>query len=532
MNSCQALYQSLSNFVHILHLHGVSEAVLSPGSRSAALALSFLRDSNFKCYHIIDERSAAYFALGRAKQTGLPVVLICTSGTAALNYAPAIAEAYYQKNPLIVLTADRPKEWVNQADNQAIMQDDLYGKYVAKYYSYPIDLVQHDSNLFSQRIANESALIACNKSKPVHINVPIREPFYEQTSYLKPQDDLMFINHIKSQENQDFDESLLNQVQKANCIWLVLGMGSTLTADLVEDFCLKYKAIPIVDPLAKAYARLNKIYSFDAWIDQLQLPDLILYEGNHFLSKNLKTILRKANVPAWAFSESLEVVNPFLNLTYSFKQNLDCFLRALTCEDSQKVNGDNLAKIDLLEQQHRKQQLQTIDREFHLVQAVLKQLPKDSVLHLGNSTPARYPLKMGFLLEQKNTDIYANRGTSGIDGSVSTAVGMAQNDNRRHYLIIGDLSMMYDRNGLWNSYLPHNFCVVVVNNQGGGIFRRIAGPSKQAEIESYFTAKQQIHFKPLAEQHGLTYHKISSIKQVKQLDFQNIKHGFVELVIE
>ena len=171
--------QPIWNIAHICYKHGIENVIISPGSRSAPLTLAFARHENLNCKVVADERSAAFVALGIAQQTGKPVVLICTSGSAAYNYAPAIAEAYFQQIPLLVLTADRPPEWIDQLDGQTIRQNNIYGKHVKESYTLPVDLSHKDAIWHVGRIVSE----AINLSKtypfaPVHINAPFREPFY------------------------------------------------------------------------------------------------------------------------------------------------------------------------------------------------------------------------------------------------------------------------------------------------------------------------------------------------------------------
>ena len=174
------LYGLLRSLAEIASRHQLFNVVLSPGSRSAPLAISFLRHNKFDYYHLVDERSAAYFALGLAKKSGRPSILICTSGTAVLNYAPAIAEAFYQEIPLLVLTADRPAEWIDQNDNQAIRQTDVFGKHVHFSATLPDSFEHPDKTWHAQRLFNEAIICSKAQSGPVHINAPFREPFYPQ----------------------------------------------------------------------------------------------------------------------------------------------------------------------------------------------------------------------------------------------------------------------------------------------------------------------------------------------------------------
>ncbi|MGB0429572.1 MAG: 2-succinyl-5-enolpyruvyl-6-hydroxy-3-cyclohexene-1-carboxylic-acid synthase [Bacteroidia bacterium] len=502
-----ALYQTLANVIEVFHRHGVANVVLSPGSRSAPLALSVLRSQKFDCFEIVDERSAAYFALGLAKSSGRPTMLLCTSGTAVYNYAPAVAEAFFQELPLIVCTADRPPELIAQNDNQAIYQQNIFGQHVLSFTQMPNSYEIQNERKWAIQKANEACILAYgNRQGPVHLNFPFSEPFYPNGNEpFEPNHEVKAIG--KEQGFGQLNNMFLNDVKavidQSQKVWIIGGMCIDVpNASLIEEFAENTAAQLFFDPLCNLHLS-GQLYFFDAWLknEKVEAPDFIISFGNHFLSKSLKQFIRE-NPPAHHLhvSEHDQLADPFSSINFMVKSHVDDFFAQLNeFSFSPKIQTG----FNVFEQQYKAKPI--IDPELSAAQKVLQALPNDCVLHLGNSTPVRYLLQFGYLLKNKGITVFANRGTSGIDGSVSTAVGMAQDDDRPHFLIIGDLSMYYDRNGLWHKYVPQNFKIIVVNNNGGGIFKRINGAKSQFELNEYFVNPQPTNFKALANAHDFEY---------------------------
>ena len=509
----QQLYQTLCNLIEIIRQHGAFNVVLSPGSRSAPLALSFIRNGKFDVYHVVDERSAAYFALGLAKASKRPSVLVCTSGTAALNYAPAVAEAYFQQIPLLVLTSDRPPEWIGQNDNQAIYQKDLYGKHVKSFTQMPVSFVEESNRAFAIHKINEACVqLSSRKAGPVHVNFPFREPFYNtEPSPVEINDEFRLVTTEEPALaiNPVLLTDFASEIVKSKNIWLLVGTCNDVPEEqALNDFIRFSGASVFIDPLCNLHLH-NQLYRYDNWLDDaIAPPDLVLSFGNHFLSKKLKLFLRKHKPKHHIHIQPYAgLADPFNSITFLLKakpgnaiQNLNELLRQNpdAVVDQEHQAHDEAARAD-----------EEADMELRAAMSLFKAIPDGSVIHFGNSTPVRYLLRWSHLLREKDITVYANRGTSGIDGSVSTAVGMAQNGDRPHFLIIGDLSMYYDRNGLWNQYVPDNFRIIVMNNGGGGIFKRIEGPLRQAELEEYFVNEQHCDFEALAKAHRFGYETLS-----------------------
>ena len=521
---------ALKNTQHIYDLvglcaqFGVDNAVVCPGSRCAPLLIGFGKHPVIETISVTDERSAGFVGLGIAQQTGKPVVLVCTSGTAAQNFAPAVTEAFYQQVPLIILTGDRPPEWIDQWDGQTIRQKNLYIDHIKGSFIYDEDST--DVAKKALKLALEGAL------GPVHLNIPIREPFYPKSleeiiidtkgarlrSTMDGQAEVTKENNYKIEKLVwDEFESLLNASEK------VIVLGGQMSPNPELAHLLNQIDLPIVgDVISNLHGVKDVIKSADLIFktdNEFLAQDFLITFGRSIISKNLKLYLRK-HKPKHHWHIGLGMAgDPFQSLTkiietpplYFFKEwldkgigknNQDDYLTLLS--DAQKNVGENFdLKLNNTEFNY-----------FSAVRSVLKQLPQNSVLHLGNSMPVRIANFIG--INDSTVDIWCNRGTSGIDGVLSTAVGHALAEpNRKHTLIIGDLSFFYDRNGLWlNHAFPKNLQIVILNDRGGGIFNMIPGPSNQDGLTNLFTTPHKRTAKITAEEFGLDYQSVSSLEEI------------------
>ena len=506
--------QHIYDLVGLCADYGAEKAVVCPGSRCAPLLIGFGKHPNIETISVTDERSAGFVGLGLAQQTGNPVVLVCTSGTAAQNFAPAVIEAYYQNVPLFVLTADRPPEWIDQWDGQTIRQKNLYIEHIKGSFVYDEDTTGVGKKALE--LALEYAL------GPVHLNIPIREPFYpdsfEEIRFNEKAQRPQSKNIYKIDESVwDEFESILNLSEKV----LLLGGQTEPNQELIE--LLNQLDIPIVgDVISNLHGLEGVINSSDLIFktdEEFLVPDFLITFGRSVISKNLKLYLRK-NKPKvhWHIGEGM-VGDPFQSLTKIIKTPplqfftdwLDMVIQINDQDDYCNLLKDTQKSVD-------ENFDLTLDNAefnyFNAVRSVLKQLPQNSVLHLGNSMPVRIANFIG--IKESTIDIWCNRGTSGIDGVVSTAVGHALAEpNRKHTLIIGDLSFFYDRNGLWlNHEFPTNMQIVILNDSGGGIFNIIPGPSNQDGLTNLFTTPHQRTAKLTAQEFNLTYRKITSLEEI------------------
>lgn len=507
-------YHILAKAVQICVLHGIKYAVLSPGSRSAPIALSFLRNKNIECIVLPDERSAAYTALGIAKETQNPVAIVCTSGTAALNYAPAVAEAYFSQIPLLVLTADRPPEWIGQADNQSIYQDDIY-KNCKKSFAFPADLGDADVQNYALRIFNEALNVSKSKSQgPVHINIPLREPLYLEKEYDFDLDKLPFSEDIEGIKS--LPDSLVSAFNSYSKVMVAAGMyAPDRELKQVLSNLVKAGKIVLVSDVTSNFMGIAESITFSDCIlntltkeDKTVLaPELLITFGGPFVSKALKEFFRTClNLVHWHISAEAPAPDTFQKLNKTLLFTPLEFFQSLDLETNAEQIGYN-SRWQKLQQGAKTTAVSLLESdaftERKIVYEIFKKLSENINLHLGNSLPVRHVSTFPFF--PTLAKVYANRGTSGIDGTVSTAAGQSLVNDELHLLICGDLSFMYDSNGLWNPYLKGNLKIVVLNNKGGGIFRKLPGPRMQKELETYFTSPHQDHFEHLCRQHHCNY---------------------------
>ena len=528
----QEVYTSLAKMAKIWSDAGIKDAVLSPGSRSAPLALTILRSNDFNCYHIVDERSAAYFALGLTKRSQQPTILICTSGSALANYYPAVTEAYFQHLPLLILSADRPAEWIDQNDNQAIFQQGIFGKHVLYFGqmpdSYELEAVKNMG--LAQAISAVKTSMGL-RNGPVHLNFPFREPFYfEEKIKLDDQNNQWkWGSSPKIATDSLAIENLISTINKSQQVWILGGMtnypiGLQFVIALAEKVNAHLYFDPLLNVLDNSKGRLRTVKE----LSQLESPDLVLSFGQQFLSKEIKTLLRGLEIPNHVHLQPFESLNdPF--------QSIDQLLLGSVDEAvSQLLNGVELKPHKPAGFSKESEDRISEDVELSLAEKLLSSLPHGCDLHVGNSTPVRYALYFDAILKEKKVRLYANRGVSGIDGSISMAIGMSQDEERPQILLLGDLSAYYDRNGLWNNYLPTGFKIIVMNNAGGGIFKRIKGAKDQAELESYFVNEQPTDFQALAGSHGFGFNKVDAASwNESQIDafFSSKERELLEVVV-
>ncbi len=509
-------YRLLYQTVQVCKAHGVENVILCPGSRSAPLALSFMRFEGIKHYVIPDERSAAYTALGMARQSKKPVALVCTSGTAALNFAPAVAEAFFSEIPLVVFTADRPAEWIGQADNQAIYQEHIYGKHVKSDYVFPTDIQHPDSEWYAIRITNEALNIAMQHPRgPVHINVPLREPLYLETEpdFRDVKAKLTWFD----QSEKIIHKGILEALEYTEKV-LIIGGTHRPNAKLrlaLGQLCTEKNIVFIPDITSNLVHTPGSVTFAELAIDSIPkdrienfVPELVISFGGPIVSKTLKNFLKHKNIKAhWHLNGHPASADTFQQLTNILDVNAPTFFKALSVENSlgfSKEYFDVWTSLDNKANESAKTAIGSLEfSEIRAAYEIINNLPANTVLHLGNSLPVRYASVFPFV--NPDIEVHSNRGTSGIDGTVSAAAGQSMVGDRNHVLIVGDLGFIYDSNGLWNNYLRDNLKIIVFNNHGGGIFRTLPGARSQKELGEYFVVKQPLRFEHLALQYNCGY---------------------------
>ncbi|NNE31846.1 MAG: 2-succinyl-5-enolpyruvyl-6-hydroxy-3-cyclohexene-1-carboxylate synthase [Winogradskyella sp.] len=532
--------------VTLCKTHNIKHVVISPGSRNAPLTIGFTHDDYFECYSIVDERCAAFFALGIAQQLREPVAVVCTSGSALLNYFPAVSEAFYSNIPIVVLSADRPEHLVGIGDGQTIHQKNVYGNHVVYSTSLKLDLKEDEYTISENELPifksldnkkdyflglqngiqsyNESEIDkALNHSKlkaaPVHINIPFDEPLYQTVDSLtinpKP------FNLIGTDDIVDQVEinTLFHTWQNADRKMILVGV---LQPNAIEEHLLQKLAddesvIVFTETTSNIYhpdffPGIDKIIApLDDDDFKLLQPEILLTFGGLIVSKKIKAFLRnykpkqhwhvdlyKANDTFFCLEKHVELsINTFLN----------SFLSKITENKKSNYKAFWLSVRDKRRQKHEAY-LKTIPfTDFTVFNKLLYSLPKESQLQLGNSSTIRYAQLFQL---KKEINVFCNRGTSGIDGSTSTAIGSAAVSKERVTFITGDLSFFYDSNALWNSYMPNNFRIIVINNGGGGIFRILPGHKNTENFDTYFETKHSLTAKHLCNMYGLEYNTASN----------------------
>ena len=533
-------YQAIYDIAELCVRKNIKEAVLCPGSRCAPLTLAFTRHKEITTRTFTDERSAGFIALGMAQSMGAPVVIVCTSGTAVYNLAPAVAEAYFSHTPLIIITADRPSEWIAQHDGQTIFQGEIFGKHVKKFFQLPQDYEHPDSLWAINRIVNEAVNLSLQPSSgPVHINAPFREPLYpgKDENTIDYGSVRVLVQHTPQAGLSAEDrKSLITSWPEFHNILLVGGQNlrDTNLIRAVSAFQSKHQVPVVHDVISNLHEVDNSVQHSDLFLGQASeslkealQPDLLITFGDSLISKNLKIFLRKS--PArkhWHIQPGGSVADTFKSLTDIFITSPEKFLDFLTTMDTpDSFEGQKQSNYYKLWEVEERRISRTLNNFFDdhqlnellLVKCLVELLPEGSNLHLANSMSVRYANFIGLEGSKKNIRIFSNRGTSGIDGSSSTAVGHAILSGRPNFLITGDLAFFYDRNAFWHNYPLENLRILLLNNHGGLIFDVLDGPSSTPEAREYFITRQKLNGRKLCEEFGFDHINMDHKRKIKNL---------------
>ncbi|MGY3087781.1 2-succinyl-5-enolpyruvyl-6-hydroxy-3-cyclohexene-1-carboxylate synthase [Hymenobacter sp. UYAg731] len=525
--------QAVYNIAEICARHGITDVVLSPGSRSAPLTLAFVRHPDLNVRVVPDERAAAFIGLGIAQAQRRAVALVCTSGTAGLNYAPAVAEAFFQQIPLVIFTADRPPEWIDQLDGQTIRQHNLYGAHAKGAFKFPVDTAHPDAKWHSARIVNEAINLAqAAPAGPVQVNVALREPFYPKAGEVIGYDkDVKIIREYASNATISPAEilDLRQQLRAAGHVVVVAGQqpgNSGLLAALYEF--AKARQVPVVGDIIANVGEVADVQRQDIFLAGLNKndkailkPDLLITFGQSLISKSLKLFLRDA-APAqhWHLQAAGEAADTFRSLTRVIRVPPAVFFQQLSegAVKNQPIETAAWQEVDAAAANFLAHFFATeapAFNEFSAFRHALAALPETLALHLANSMAVRYANILG-IPQGKQVEVFANRGTSGIDGCTSTAVGAALAQPQRPVVLLtGDVAFFYDRNAFWHNYATPNLRVVLFNNHGGGIFRIIDGPRQQPELEEFFVTRQLLTAENTAKDFNLRYFPISSFGELE-----------------
>lgn len=528
-------FQPIYNIAEVCFQLGLTQAVLCPGSRSAPLTMAFARHSGIRSWTFSDERSAAFTAMGMAIETKKPTVLVCTSGTAAYNLAPAVTEAFYQQIPLLVITADRPKEWIDQWDGQTIHQEGIFGPHVKAFIGLPEDIAKHEKEI-PELIAHAAGLAQSYPPGPVHLNAPFGEPLYPEKDeeIVYDEVELKAFEAPKVTLSDPERHHLESAIAGYNRVLLLVGQQNDLNTALVETFA-KEHFIPVVgDVISNIHGLDSTVRHADAFLKHARAdvlkalqPDLLLTMGKSVISKHLKLFLRdyKPKEHWHIHPTDLPTPDPFRSLTHVVRCSPAHFLSQIkpaTRSGFDQQKRENYRS--LWEAEERRTHRVVCDHfksstqdEFSLVYDLMQALPQASNLHLANSLSVRYANFIGLQAGQAQVTVCSNRGTSGIDGCTSTAVGHALLSTNPTVLITGDLAFFYDRNAFWHNYPMPNLRIVLLNNHGGSIFGIIDGPGDLPEAREYFMTRQKLSAQNLCREFDIDYLRLDNLKKRQNL---------------
>lgn len=493
---------------------GIRYAVISPGSRSAPLVIAFNRQEGITCLQVIDERSAAFFALGMAQQLHAPVALICTSGSAVLNYGPAIAEAFYQRVPLLVITADRPEEWVDQGEGQAIRQHGVLALHMKRSVQLPREMSDDLARWHGGRLINEAIdATLLPVPGPVHVNVPFAEPLYGQVDGHTTASRLIAPVMTEAFVLPEHARWLIGQLSACKKVMVLAGQGEW--SEGLRKQLLQLAALPQVSVHTEATSNLDDpafitcidrvIEAVDQHNSEALRPDLLITFGGAVVSKRIKTLLRRWRpLQHWNVDIGQRHYDTYQSLTHDIAVSPEVFFAqiAASVRPAESVYG---AGWKMLDERTRAGHHRFVDRapfcDLTVFRTLLEAIPAGSDVHLANSTPARYAQLFD---RTRGHRFFSNRGTSGIDGCTSTAVGAAFAAQRPTTLITGDVAFGYDSNAFWNKHLSPHLRVIVIDNGGGNIFRFIEGPDKDAELLPWFDSPHGRDIPALVKSFGLS----------------------------
>ena len=522
------------------------DVVISPGSRNVPLAIGFASNKKFKCYSIVDERSAAFFALGLSQKSKKPTILICTSGSALLNYYPAVAEAYYSEIPLIILSADRPEYKINIGDGQTINQSNVFEKNILYSNSLKQDCSHATEEIIKsnlQKIVNDKAdyskieklqksiqknneeiieiafNLSINKMQPVHLNVPMEEPLYEFND--SPSISVKVKKKTEKKPSLTDLDNFYKAINKASKIMILIGVsdGNILSKKSIQKINSCSSIIVMKEHTSNVFnesfiSNIDRLIgpielqsNSDSLFDELS-PEIVISLGGMIVSKKIKSFLRNYkprkhfhignNISKDSFYSGVEHINTTAN---KFFENID--LNKSDSKYFEKWNQLDYSKLDL----HNRYMKVINFSDLKVFEILTNWIPKKYNIQVANSTPIRY--FQLFDLKNKNM-MFANRGTSGIDGSTSTAIGSSVQNDSPVLLVTGDLSFFYDVNALWNNHIPKNFRIIIINNSGGGIFKILPGFKENNLFSEFIETQHNLSARLIAKMFNFNYTRVST----------------------
>ena len=468
--------QNVNILTSLLVAHGIHHAVVCPGSRNAPVVHNLNECPDIQCYPVTDERSAGFYALGMTQALKEPVVVCVTSGTALLNLYPAVAEAYYQHRSLVVVSADRPQQWIDQLDGQTLPQPDALGCFVKKAVSLP-EPHDEDTRWYCNRLINEALMV---KHGPVHINVPITEPLFDFSTPELP----------KERKIELLPADISNVTLSHVCRMFMQAKRPMLIAGQPMNPLMDEAVVQIGD-------------------DADYIPDFVLYTGGSIVSKRLKHFLRKAK-ETWVVNSEGEVTDTFMNLTHVVQGDGDV-VADMVRSNLEETPHPFVQKWEALLAQIR-QQVEANELPYSSAAVVkyFEQKRGSNIVHYANSMAIR------LANTYSKTPVYCNRGVNGIEGSLSTAAGFSCVTDEKVFCVIGDLSFFYDQNALWNQNLRGNLRILLLNNGKGGIFDMLPGLEKSPARDKYVAAEHHATAEGICQQNDIYYQQATTTEEMQR----------------
>lgn len=502
--------KSVQYLVAMLKKKGIKNVVVSAGTSHDAIARSLENDSFFKTYNIVDERSAAFFAIGLIQELNEPVAICCTAGTAAVNYRTGVTEAFSRRLPLVVITADKNPYYLNQQEDQMLNQSNLFDSVIKHSVSLPMIKDQKDE-WYCKRLINEVLLeLDHHGIGPVHINIPIEEGLLAIddwfTTTTLPEVEL--VNRIDMQTSENIWKDKFMSLKNKKVL-IICGQNYHIKESMIkniEKISKNYNCIFSVDKLSNLHCEGTLETSRAALLTKQEnsfkklVPDVVItIAGNvawdgKFSLKGFKNIFEH-----WIINGDGKVQDYYKNLTNIFECTTEDFLEQMAKYSVDKNNSyynlwkntNDIFKIPEFEYSN-----------LYVTQKLMNNIPQQSILNLGNSSTIR--LAQYFDLDE-NVQVYCNRGIHGIDGCMSAFIGQSSVTNKLSFLIVGDLTFFYDMNALWNRYVNKNVRIMLVNNEGAALFHFNQGLEKFPTLNENVAADHNATAKGWAESRGLKY---------------------------
>ena len=521
--------ENVNILTSLLLEYGVSDAVVCPGSRNAPLVHNLSVCEAIRCRPVTDERSAAFYALGLAIATRRPTVVCVTSGSALLNVMPAVAEAAYQHVPLIVISADRPLQWIDQLDGQTIPQPDALGRFVRKAVQLP-EPHNDEERWLCRRLVNEAMhLASCRQGAPVHINVPISEPLFEFDTEQLPQ--LSRFKNIKRAAIKDASMDMPDAFHDAKRPMIVIGQlaHGTISHETIRSLSEKY--VVMSEPLSNpSYMTIhfdeairyivsdNSSINDDEDDKTAYYPDYVIYVGDTLVSKPARRFLRNAKAPSCLITpDAADIHDPLMTLTDIVECDTDS-INALLASLCDAPDTDERCRFHDRWQSFLDAYAAHADAyapEYSQMATVkyfeeqLADLDIDICVHYANSSAVR----LACIYAQHY--VWCNRGVNGIEGSLSTAAGFSLATNDMTVCVIGDLSFFYDQNALWNTNLRGNLRIILLNNRGGGIFRQLPGLNDSPAADDLVMASHENTAQGICTQNDIGYMSAKNMDEMQ-----------------